>query len=40
MATPYSLRQMDTRIKARLSRGVRMIGSAAAGLAAFPAASA
>jgi hypothetical protein len=32
--------QLDTRINARFSRGVRKIGSGAAGLAAFPAASA
>jgi hypothetical protein len=32
--------ELDTRINARFSRGVRKIGSGAAGLAAFPAASA
>jgi hypothetical protein len=31
--------QVDTRINARSSRGVRMISGAAAGLAAYPATS-
>jgi IS30 family transposase len=38
-ATSTISRELDTRINARSSRGVRMISGAAAGLAAYPATS-